>query len=382
MDSKSKNIVIIGPAYPLRGGLATYNQILASKLQEAGHHVKIITFKLQYPSIFFPGKTQYSTDPKPQDLHIEVSLNSINPFNWYRVGKKLKKEKVDLVIFRYWMPFMAPCLGTVGRLVRGNGHTKVVAITDNVIPHEKQPFDKQATSYFLNSCDGYVCMSRAVLQDLHKFNTGRPSKFNPHPMYESFGEELDQKEAVRVLELDPDFRYFLFFGFIREYKGLDLLLKAFASKQIDKTKVKLIIAGEYYEDEAKYKQLINELGIEDSLIQHNSFIPDSKVNLYFSAADLVVQTYKDATQSGVTQVAYYYGKPMLVTNVGGLAELVPDGKVGYVCEVDQYEISNALQDFLQENRYAEYRKEVEKEREKFRWEPMIQSLFEVARLGQ
>lgn len=382
MDSKSKNIVIIGPAYPLRGGLATYNQILASKLQEAGHHVKIITFKLQYPSIFFPGKTQYSTDPKPQDLHIEVSLNSINPFNWYRVGKKLKKEKVDLVIFRYWMPFMAPCLGTVGRLVRGNGHTKVVAITDNVIPHEKQPFDKQATSYFLNSCDGYVCMSRAVLQDLHKFNTGRPSKFNPHPMYESFGEELDQKEAVRVLELDPDFRYFLFFGFIREYKGLDLLLKAFASKQIDKTKVKLIIAGEYYEDEAKYKQLINELGIEDSLIQHNSFIPDSKVNLYFSAADLVVQTYKDATQSGVTQVAYYYGKPMLVTNVGGLAELVPDGKVGYVCEVDQYEITNALQDFLQENRYAEYRKEVEQEREKFRWEPMIQSLFEVARLGQ
>lgn len=382
MDSNSKNMVIIGPAYPLRGGLATYNQILASKLKEEGHQVKIITFRLQYPSILFPGKTQYSTDPAPEGIDIEVSINSINPFNWFSVGRRLAREAPDLVIFRYWIPFMAPCLGIIGRLVKKNDRTKVVAITDNVIPHEKRWFDRPATKFFINGCHGFVCMSRSVLRDLKELENVKPSKFNPHPMYESFGDRLSRKEALKELGLDPQYQYFLYFGFIREYKGLDLLLQAFASDKVNKDKVRLIIAGEYYENESKYKDLIRELELEDLLVQHNHFIPDSQVHLYFSAADLVVQTYKDATQSGVTQVAYYYSKPMLVTNVGGLAELVPAGKVGYVCEVNEEDISHAMQDFLENARYTEFSAEAEKEREKFKWGPMIRSLFEVAGMDQ
>lgn len=373
----SKRIVIVGPAYPLRGGLATYNQLLTEKLREQGHRVSILTFSLQYPRILFPGKTQYSTDPKPEGLDIEVALNSINPFNWIRLGRKLKNKKPDLIIFRYWMPFMGPCLGTLGRLARKNKHTKVVAITDNIIPHERRFFDKPFTRYFLNSCDGFVTMSEAVLEDLKQFNIVQPSAYNPHPMYESFGPQLEKGEAKKKLGLDQDTSYLLFFGFIRRYKGLDLLLKSFAKSGLTQKNVKLIIAGEYYDSPDEYQQIIKEEGLEPHLVQANNFIPDSEVNLYFSACDMVVQTYKSATQSGVTQVAYFYNKPMLVTDVGGLAELVPHEKVGYVTAVDVHEIAKALNDFYTNHREEEFIANVKIERNRFTWDSMIEKLFKV-----
>ncbi|MEN8731410.1 MAG: glycosyltransferase [Bacteroidia bacterium] len=374
---KKKHIVIIGPAYPLRGGLATYNQLLAIKLQDQGHQVRIVTFSLQYPSILFPGKTQYSTDPKPEHLDIEVSLNSVNPLNWVRLGRKLKKEKPDLIIFRYWMPFMGPCLGTLGRIVSKNKHTKVIAIADNIIPHEQRFFDSAFTRYFVGGCDGFVTMSESVLSDLKQFTTTKPGAYNPHPMYESFGPQLEKADARKKLGLQEDGKYLLFFGFIRKYKGLDILLRAFADKRIQEAGIKLIIAGEYYDKPDDYQAIIKECNLENALVQANDFIPDSEVSTYFSAADMVVQTYKTATQSGVTQIAYYYHNPMLVTDVGGLAELVPHNKVGYVTSPDINEIADAILDFYSNSRETAFIENIKTERLRFTWDSMIAKLFEV-----
>ena len=376
----SKNIIIVGPAYPLRGGLATYNLLLANKLQEQGHSVRILTFSLQYPNIIFPGKTQYSTEPKPDSIEIEVSLNSVNPLNWLSLGKKLREEKPDLVIFRYWMPFMGPSLGTLGRIIRKNKHTKVVAIADNIIPHEKRFFDTPFTKYFVNSCDGFVTMSKSVLEDLKKFDVNKPAGYNPHPMYESFGPQLDKVEARKKLGLAENGKYLLFFGFIRKYKGLDILLRAFADKRIQEAGIKLIIAGEYYDKPEEYQAIIKEHNLEPAVVQANEFIPDSEVSVYFSAADMVVQTYKTATQSGVTQIAYYYYNPMLVTDVGGLAELVPHNKVGYVTSTDTLEIADAILDFYENKREAEFVENIKTERLCFTWDSMIAKLFEVGGL--
>ena len=376
----SKSIIIVGPAYPLRGGLATYNQLLATKLQEQGHSVRIVTFSLQYPNILFPGKTQYSTDPKPENIEIEVSLNSVNPLNWLSLGNTLRKEKPDLVIFRYWMPFMGPSLGTLGWIIRKNKHTKVVTIADNIIPHEKRFFDTPFTKYFVNSCDGFVTMSESVLEDLKQFDSTKPVAYNPHPMYESFGPQLDKADARKKLGLAENGKYLLFFGFIRKYKGLDILLRAFADKRIQEAGIKLIIAGEYYDKPEEYQAIIEEHGLEKALVQANDFIPDSEVSTYFSAADMVVQTYKTATQSGVTQIAYYYHNPMLVTDVGGLAELVPHNKVGYVTSTDIKEIADAILDFYENKREAEFVENIKTERLRFTWESMIAKLFEVGGL--
>ena len=377
----SKQITIIGPAYPLRGGLSSYNELLALKLQNQGHQVKIITFSLQYPNFLFPGKTQLSNSLPPDNLDIEVCLNSINPINWILLGSKIKNEKPDLVIFRFWMPFMGPSLGTLGRMIRGNNHTKIVAITDNIIPHEKRAGDRLLTSYFLKSCDAFLTMSKSVLNDLQSFKIAKPAIFNPHPMYENFGEQVDPVQAKKKLGLDVEKNYVLFFGFIRKYKGLDTLLKAFSDQRLKEKNLQLIIAGEYYDSPQVYEQLIDDLELRNHVILANHYIEDSDVSLYFSAADLVAQTYKTATQSGVTQIAYYYNRPMLVTDVGGLSELVPHQKVGYVTSQDTLEISDCIFDFYEHKRAPEFSKNIASERDKFTWESLIDNLFNVSGLS-
>lgn len=370
-----KSIVIVGPAFPLRGGLSTYNERLCRQLS-IENTCNILTFSLQYPSFLFPGQTQFSTDLPPENLKIDVALNSVNPINWLHIGNKYKKIKPDLLVFRYWMPFMAPCLGTFARRVLSNGHTKAVAITDNIIPHEKRFFDKPFTRYFVNSMHGFVTMSKAVLQDLNQFDNQKPRKFVPHPMYDNFGASYSKKEACQKLGISDDCKYLLFFGFIRKYKGLDLLLQAMAEKETPDCK--LIIAGEYYEDATPYKQLIRDLGIQDKVIEKTSFIPNSEVGLYFSACDMVVQTYHSATQSGVTQIAYHFDKPMLVTNVGGLAELVPNNKVGYVCERNPTDIATAIADFYENDRAPLFENNIKEEKKKFTWQKLQEAIFEVA----
>lgn len=372
-------VVIIGPAYPLRGGLATYNERLARAFKEAGDTVRIVTFSLQYPDFLFPGQTQFSTEAGPADLDIEVSLNSVNPFSWLKVGRQLRAERPDLVIFRFWLPFMGPALGTVARLVRGNGHTRVVAITDNVIPHEKRPGDRPLTRYFLSACDGFVTMSRSVLQDLQLLGFGRkPAQYRPHPLYDNFGPIKPKAEALADLKLPDTVGYLLFFGFIRAYKGLDILLEAFADARVAALPVKLIIAGEFYEDAAPYEELIQRYKLKDRIIRATDFIPNDVVVNYFCAADLIVQPYKNATQSGVSQIAYHFERPMLVTDVGGLAELIPAGVVGYVVPPNAQAIADAVVDFYTEKREDAFATGVREQKKQFSWPVMVAALKEVA----
>ncbi|UPL47961.1 glycosyltransferase [Hymenobacter sublimis] len=375
-------VVIIGPAYPLRGGLATYNERLARAFREAGDEVRLVTFSLQYPDFLFPGQTQFSTEPGPKDLDIEVSLNSVNPLSWYKVGNRLRRERPDVVIFRFWLPFMGPALGTVARLVRRNRHTRVVAITDNVIPHEKRPGDRPLTRYFLAACQGFVTMSRAVLADLRRLHFKQPALYRPHPLYDNFGPLKPKAEALRTLGLDPQVGYLLFFGFIRAYKGLDILLQAFADERLTKLPVKLIIAGEYYEDAAPYEELIRQHQLENRLVRATDFIPNEKVVDYFCAADMVVQPYKNATQSGVSQIAYHFSRPMLVTDVGGLAELIPNGEVGYVVPPTPKAIADALVDFYEQEREQEFTAGVWAKKKEFSWEVMVKALKEVAQVNE
>lgn len=361
-------IIILGTAYPYRGGLAAFNERLAREYQVQGHEVEIYTFTLQYPNFLFPGKTQYSPDPAPEDLTIYRKINSCNPFNWCKVGREIAKKRPDAVVFAYWMSFMAPCMGTIARKIRRNGHTKVIALVHNMIPHEPNILDKFLPPYFVKSMDGFMALSESVVKDIGKFDKRNcPKRFSPHPIYDHYGERLSREEALSLLKLSPDFRYALFFGFIRGYKGLDLLLGAFADCRLKEDGVKLIVAGEFYGDPDPYLKQIRESGIEDRVVLCTDFIPDGEVNRYFSAADIVAQPYKTATQSGVTQIAFHFEKPMLVTNVGGLPEIVPDGKIGYVVEPDARQIADALHRFFAEGKQAEFEANVVEEKKKYAW---------------
>ncbi len=375
-----RRVVIIGPAHPLRGGgMSTFNERLAYAFQEAGDTVEIVTFSLQYPSFLFPGKSQYSEEPAPEGLHIKVLINSINPLSWWRVGNYIRKQKPELVIFRYWLPFMAPALGTIARLIRRNKYSRVLAITDNVVPHESRPGDKPLTHYFLSACHGFVALSEAVQQDVMRFEPHKPSVYLPHPLYDNFGTAESKLAACAALGLDPKYTYLLFFGFIRAYKGLDLLLHAMAYNRVLRCPdIKLIIAGEFYEDAAPYHKLIAELQLQDRLILRTDFIANNQVRHYFCAASLVVQPYKHATQSGVTQIAYHFNKPMLVTNVGGLAELVPDGEVGYVVAPEPVAIATALVDFYTSPEKSLYfEQHIQSYKKRFSWHHFVQATWKL-----
>lgn len=372
-----RTIKIIGPAYPFRGGLASYNERLAREFTVQGYQVDIETFTLQYPGILFPGKSQYVDGPPPSNLNIHRTVNSINPFNWLSVGNRIKREKPDLLMVRYWLPFMAPALGSICRLVRANKHTRVICLADNIVPHEKRMGDKLLTSYFMKSIDGMVAMSQSVLDEIDLFNPKLPRTLCPHPLYDNFGPKTEAQEAKTLLGLNPHGKYLLFFGFIREYKGLDLLLHALANERLKPFGLKLIVAGEFYTKPEPYLELIKQLGLEDQVILRTEFIPEKHVSRYFGAADLVVQPYKSATQSGVTQIGYHFEKAMLVTNVGGLPEIIPDQVIGYVTKPEASEIAVAIADFYQNQRQAEFEKNIREEKKKFSWENMVRAFEKV-----
>lgn len=374
--ANSKNI-IIGPAFPLRGGIANFNNALCKAFVDQGIDSQVYSFSLQYPSFLFPGKTQFEEGEAPTEFAIKTIINSINPFNWLRVARAIRKENPDYIIIRYWLPFMGPCLGTIARLVKWGTNIQVLAITDNVIPHEKRIGDKLLTSYFVKPCDGFVTLSASVLDDLSKFTNCSNKQFISHPIYDIFGEQVDKTIALQHLGLNPAEKHLLFFGFIRKYKGLDILLRALTDKRLKD--VKLIVAGEFYDDPQEYHDLIAELGIQNQVILKSDFIPSEKVKYYFCAADMVVQTYRTATQSGVTQIGYHFERPMLVTDVGGLAEIIPNKKVGYVTKVQSESVAEAIADFYNNNREQEFTANTKEEKKRFTWESLVKTIQEMVK---
>jgi glycosyltransferase involved in cell wall biosynthesis len=376
-------VIIIGPAWPLRGGLASFDQRLCKAFMDEGHICSIYSFSLQYPSFLFPGKTQFSSDPPPMGIEIHPSINSVNPLNWLVIGNRLQEEAPDLVVVRYWLPFMGPALGTILRRIRKNGKTKIVAITDNVLPHEKRPGDKSFTKYFLKSCDAFITMSVAVMEDLRKFEKTKPAKTVIHPLYDNFGEIISKEEARRLLNeklglhIGEHDKILLFFGFIRKYKGLDILIRAMAEPGIRESNIRLLIAGEFYEDSESYSRLINELNISEKLILKTDFVPDGEVQYYLCAADAVVQPYRHATQSGVTPLAYHYEKPMIVSNVGSFSEQVLHEETGLVTEADPASLANAILRFyeLGEQYFIPH---LRMEKKKYSWKNLVNSILELS----
>lgn len=374
-----QKVIIIGPAHPLRGGLASFDERLARQFQNDGFDATIYTYSLQYPNFLFPGTTQYSSEPAPTDIAIKVCINSINPLNWIKVGYELKKLEPAIIVVRYWLPFMGPCLGTILRLAKKNKNTKVVCIADNIIPHEKRIGDTAFTKYFVKPIDAFVTMSKKVLQDLQHFSA-KPAQQIQHPLYDNFGDIITKQEARKYLNLNQDENIILFFGFIRKYKGLDLLLEAMKLLTVDSkrsTEIKLLVAGEFYEDRKQYDDLIEKLDINNQLILRTDFIQDSEVKYYLCAADFVIQPYKNATQSGVTPLAYHFEKPMLVTNVGGLPDLVPNDKVGLIAEPNAADIAKKIAALYAfgEAHFLPYLKE---EKKKYSWNILTKMIVELS----
>lgn len=380
VSSAFHKIIIIGPAHPLRGGgITTFNERLVRQFLNEGHQTCIYSFSLQYPGFLFPGKSQFTDEPAPEDLDIRTKINSVNPFNWLSVGNEIKKQNPDIVIVRYWIPLMGPCLGTILRIIKKNKHTRIICIADNIVPHEKRIGDKPFTRYFIKPVDAFITMSEKVLDDLRSF-TSKKALLVPHPLYDNFGEKISKAEARSQLKIKNEELIILFFGFIRKYKGLDILLDAMKLLQNHKpqtTNIKLLIAGEFYEDRKIYDEQIDKLGIRENLILHTDFIPDNKVKNYLCAADVVIQPYRNATQSGVTPLAYHFEVPMIVTNVGGLPAMVPDNKAGLVAEPTAASLAEKIQEYFDkgENHFLPHLVE---EKKKFSWAKIAESIRELA----
>ncbi|MGE5680196.1 MAG: glycosyltransferase [Bacillota bacterium] len=367
-------ITILSTAYPLRGGIAHFNGLLYKELAK-NNQVNVLTFKRQYPSVFFPGKSQFESGETVEKIPTEVLVDSVNPVNWIKIGLKLKKDAPDLIIYKYWMPFFGPCFGTISKIAKSNRKTKVLTICDNVIPHERKPGDRSFTKYFFSAVDYFVLLSQKVQHDLLSLKPDAVNKVLPHPVYSNFGLPVSKAEARDHLKL-KDEKLILFFGFIRDYKGLDVLLESVALMK-EKMNVKLIVAGEFYSNEDKYKNLIDKLNIRDSLFLFTDFIPTNEVKYYFCAADAVILPYKDATQSGIVQIAMNFKKPVIAANVGGLEEVVLNGKTGYIVEKERPELlAQAIMKFYNENKEEEFQKNIEGEVDKYSWRRFAQGILD------
>ena len=368
-------ITILSTAYPLRGGIAHFNGLLYKELVKE-YNTNVITFKRQYPEFLFPGKTQKEEGDTIEPIPTSVLVDSINPFNWVSIGNKIKNDAPDLLLYKYWMPYFAPCFGTITRIAKRNGKTKAMVICDNVIPHERKPGDITLTKYFFSAVDYFVCMSNSVKQDLLSVKPNAVNKLLFHPVYSNFGNAIDKQEARKLLNIKEE-KVILFFGFIREYKGLDTLLHA-ASLLKDKLNLAVVVAGEFYSDEEKYKKIIAQHGLENTVKLYNDFIPTNEVKYYFSSADVVVLPYKSATQSGIVQIANNFGKPIIATDVGGLGEVVKNDYNGYLVEKENPEVlADAIVKFYNEGKEEEFAENIRKELNNYSWAKFTEEMLQL-----
>ncbi|MFH1861745.1 MAG: glycosyltransferase [bacterium] len=375
---------LLGPFYPLRGGIAQYIGVLGKKLAEQGHQVKVLAFKKQFPRFLFPGQTQFETSQDVIHLDSELLFVPWNPFSWYRTFRRIKKGNPDAVIVKYWMPFFAPGFAAVSALTRWFTKVKTIFIIDNVIPHEQRPGDRLLTRFAFRWVDAFIVQSDVVRRDLLDWY---PKAKNAivrqvaHPIYDCYADrEITPEEARRQLGLKPAGRLLLFFGLVRQYKGLDTLIQALPRVISELGKdTHLLIAGEFYEKEERYTAQIRALQLQDFITIANQYVPNEQVYLYFRSADLLVLPYRSATQSGVIQVAYHFGLPIVSTMVGGLKEVVAEGETGYLVEPENpAKIADAIIRFYKEDRLLEFKRNAKQAGERFSWQTMISNLVEMA----
>jgi len=375
-------IAYLSTFYPFRGGIAQFNALLYRNFEKLNIPVSAYNFTIQYPEFLFPGQTQYSTSEDNADaIPSQRTISSINPISYLQTASKISKEEPNLLLMRYWLPFFAPALGTVAKKLKKKG-TKSIVIVDNMIPHEKRFFDEAFTKYFLKNTDAYIVMSKSVEKELLERKPDAKYIFHPHPIYEHFGEKIERKEALEKLGLSEieDKKILLYFGFVRKYKGLDLLLEAFKNLE-EKDNYFLIIAGESYLSDSENKALQTILDNHPKKQNINTrlrYVSDQEVNLLFSAADANVLPYRHATQSGVSAIAFHFEVPSVVTDVGGLRNLIDPYNAGTIAEsATPKAIQNAIEELFENKKNVDYGENLRVFKEKYSWENLATKILDL-----
>ena len=365
-------IVLVGPFPPFRGGISDLNAALADHLSKR-HEIHAINFTTQYPKVLFPGKTQFKKGDPAQEIDSIRCLSSINPFSWRKTAYKIIDIEPDLVLFRFWLPFFAPAFSGVAKKIRKYSDATIMVICDNIIPHEERLLDTRLTKRFFGFIDSFIVLSKKVENELLSFVPEAKYKYSPHPIYSIFNNTLSKEQAKAELKIATK-KVLLFFGLIREYKGLDILINAMEKIKTELEDYTLLIVGECYENENKYTELIKKAGITDNVKCHYSFIPDNEVGKYFSAADVVVLPYKTASQSGIVQIAYHFDTPVIVSNVGGLPEIVDEGKTGYCVEPNSNAFAKAIKAFYENDNISEMNSNISEYKSQFSWDAMVKAI--------
>jgi glycosyltransferase involved in cell wall biosynthesis len=365
-------VVLVGTAYPHRGGIAHYVALLSRELAAAGHTVKVVSFSRQYPGFLFPGKTQDDAGPETIRVDSERLIDTVNPLTWFRAARRIRELAPDLVVFKYWMPFFAPAYGTIARILARRG-IRTCFLLDNVISHEPRWMDPALTRYGLAPVDCFIAQSDTVAADLRRFRPRAPMTKVPHPVYSIFDVRRDRTEARRRLEVTAR-EVALFFGFIRGYKGLLNLFAAVARIPRERD-FQLLVGGEFYEDDAPYRKAIRDLDIADRVVLHDRYIPNEEVADFFSAANVVVLPYVSATQSGIIQIAFNFDCPVITTDVGGLPEVVRPGELGEVVPPeDPAALAGAITGYFDGGKEAVYSPAVATEKTKYSWGRLVEAL--------
>ncbi len=366
-------IVLVGPAFPYRGGIANFVAATHHHLQKRGHEVRLVNFKRQYPDFLFPGKTQYETSA--QALPSLRILDSIWPPTWIQAARAICQFSPALVVYNHWMPFFAPTYGTVALSLRMQRAPRQICVCHNVTPHEERPGDRVLNPFFLRQMDGHIVLSRAVEEDLRQLLPKAKIQRILHPVAESFGGAASPAEARRKLAIPSGKKVLLFFGYVRRYKGLDILLRALPEVLARRSDIFLLIVGEFYEPRAQFEALIRENHLENHVRILDRFVPNREVGLYFSAADVVVMPYRSATQSGILPIAYEFLKPVITTRVGGLADFVEEGKTGILVEPENPKaLAKAIETFLKLERSVPFGENIRRFRERFSWEKLAEAI--------
>lgn len=381
-------IIQVGTAYPMRGGIAQYVALLFHELSKH-NEVKVFSFKRQYPEFLFPGKTQYEAgEPAlkvPDDKNV-IAIDSINPFNWVFTGIKMRKENADLIIYKYWIPFFAIQYSVISFFAKVFRKTKVMYICDNVIPHEKRFADIILTKIAFLFVDYFLVQSKTVENELKLFNKkNKPYILTPHPIYNIFGDNIGKVESAEIISSKYKInlqskKILLFFGYIRKYKGLMNIIEAMNIIRNKFPEALLLVAGEFYEDSTPYYNRIKELNLEKNISIVSDFIPDEDVKYFFSAADSAVLPYSSASQSGIVQIAYHFNKPVIASNIGGIGEVIVEGKTGLLVPPDNPSLlADAIIKFYEDNLEDSLINGIISEKEKYSWETYTNKIYNLVK---